>query len=96
MLGNRCLSPPLLLYFITKEYKVEYQRSHKVCIIQGDGVFRLRNVNIVGLYYLFNCDTCFGHSTIFKYTYFPRTYSIDNGSAVFFRILVIIVNSWLH
>jgi hypothetical protein len=33
-------------------------------------VFRLRNVNTVGFYYLFNCATCFGHTTIFKYTYF--------------------------
>jgi hypothetical protein len=46
-------------------------------------VFRLRNVNIVGFYYLFNCATCFGHTTIFKHTYFPRTYSIDNGIVVF-------------
>jgi hypothetical protein len=32
-------------------------------------VFRLRNVNIVGFNYLFNCDTCFGHTTIFMHTY---------------------------
>jgi hypothetical protein len=51
---------------------------------QGEGVFRLRNVNIVGLYYLFNCATCFGLSTIFMHTYFSSTYSIDNVSVVFF------------
>jgi hypothetical protein len=50
---------------------------------QGEGVFRLRNVNIVGFYYLFNCATSFGHTTIFKYTCFPRNYSIDNGSVFF-------------
>jgi hypothetical protein len=44
-------------------------------VSQGKSVFRLRNVNIVGFYYLFNCATYFGHTTIFKYTYFPRTYS---------------------
>jgi hypothetical protein len=51
---------------------------------QGESVFRLRNFNIVGFYYLFNCATCFGYTTIFGCTYFPRTYSIDNGSVVFF------------
>jgi hypothetical protein len=35
-------------------------------IDQDEGIFRLRNVNILGFYYLFNCATCFGHSTIFK------------------------------
>jgi hypothetical protein len=40
-----------------------------VCILlrvwdQGDSVFRLRNFNIVGFYYLFNCATCFGHTTM--------------------------------
>jgi hypothetical protein len=35
---------------------------------QGESVFRLRNFNVVGFYYLFNCATCFGHMTIFKYT----------------------------
>jgi hypothetical protein len=39
---------------------------------QGKSVFRLHNVNIVGFYYLFNCAKCFGHTTIFRYTYFPR------------------------
>jgi hypothetical protein len=43
---------------------------------QGESVFRLRNFNIVGFYYLFNCATCFGHTTIFEHTYFHRTYSI--------------------
>jgi hypothetical protein len=38
-------------------------------------VFRLRNLIIVGFYYLFTCATCFGHTTIFKYLYFPMTYS---------------------
>jgi hypothetical protein len=50
---------------------------------QGECVFRLCNFNIVGTYYFFNCATCFGHTTIFRNTYFPRTYSIDNGSVVF-------------
>jgi hypothetical protein len=46
-----------------------------VCILlQGEGVFHLHNVNIVDFYYLFNCATCFGHTTIFMHTYFPRTY----------------------
>jgi hypothetical protein len=46
-----------------------------VCILlhvwyQGESVFRLRNFNIVGFYYLFNCATCFGHTTIlWKYVY---------------------------
>jgi hypothetical protein len=58
-----------------------------VCILlrvwdQDEGVFCLRYVNIIGFYYLFNCATCFGHMTIFKNAYFPRTYSIDNGSTV--------------
>jgi hypothetical protein len=52
------------------------------------GVFRLRNVNIVGFYYLFNCATCFGHTTVFNDPYFPRTYSIDYGSVVFRIILI--------
>jgi hypothetical protein len=63
---------------------------------QGDGVFSLRNVNIVRFYYVFNCATCFGHTTIFKHTYFSRTYSIDNESVVFFIILVVIANISLH
>jgi hypothetical protein len=50
---------------------------------QGESVFVLHNINIAGFYYLFNCATCFGYTTIFKYTHFPRTYSIDNGSVVF-------------
>jgi hypothetical protein len=42
-----------------------------VCILlrvrdQGESVFRLYNVNIVGLHYLFNCATCFGHTIIFR------------------------------
>jgi hypothetical protein len=48
---------------------------------QGESVFRLRKVNIVGFYYLFNCATCFGHTAIFMHTYFPRTSSIDNAHA---------------
>jgi hypothetical protein len=36
---------------------------------QGESVFRLRNFNILEFYYLFNCATCFGHTTIFKYTF---------------------------
>jgi hypothetical protein len=60
-----------------------------VCILlcvwdQGEGIFRLRNVNIVGFYYLFKCATCFGHTTIFNYIYIPRTYSIDNGSVILY------------
>jgi hypothetical protein len=51
---------------------------------QGESVFRLRNVNVVGFYYLFNCATCFGNTTIFRHAYFPMTYSTDNGSVVFF------------
>jgi hypothetical protein len=38
-------------------------------LCQGESVFRLRNVNIVYFYYLFNCATCVGHMTILKYTY---------------------------
>jgi hypothetical protein len=50
-----------------------------VCILlhvwdRGENVSRLLNFNIIGFYYLFNCATCFGHTTFFKYTYFPRTY----------------------
>jgi hypothetical protein len=59
------------------------QKETQVCqlnaIDQGEGFFRLRNVNIVGFYYLFNCVACFGHSTIFMNTYFPRAYSTDKG-----------------
>jgi hypothetical protein len=55
-------------------------RQEKDLNIGCESVFRLRNVNIIGFYYLFNCAKCFGHMAIFKYTYFPRTYSIDNGS----------------
>jgi hypothetical protein len=54
---------------------------------QGECIFRLCNANIVGFYYLFNCATCFGHMTIFKHTYFPRTYSIDNGSIDFLELI---------
>jgi hypothetical protein len=48
-----------------------------VCILlrvwdRGESVFCLRNFNIVGFYYLFNCATYFGHTTILKYTYFPN------------------------
>jgi hypothetical protein len=62
-----------------------------VCILlrvwdQGESVFRVHNFNIVGFYYLFNCATCFGHTTIFKYTYFQRTYSNNNGSVGFFNV----------
>jgi hypothetical protein len=32
---------------------------------QSESVFRLHNVNIVDFYYLFNCATCFAHTTIF-------------------------------
>jgi hypothetical protein len=46
---------------------------------QSESVFRLRNVNIVDLYHLLNCATFFGYMTIFKYTYFPRTYSIEEN-----------------
>jgi hypothetical protein len=38
----------------------------KLCLKQGESAFRLRNFNIVSFYYLFNCDTCFGHTTIFS------------------------------
>jgi hypothetical protein len=34
--------------------------------IEGESFFRLRNGNIVGFYHLFNCATCFGHTTIFR------------------------------
>jgi hypothetical protein len=66
-----------------------------VCILlrvldQGESVFLLRNFNIVGFYYLFNCATCFGHTTIFMHTYFLRTYSIDNGSVVFLCLKMVV------
>jgi hypothetical protein len=38
---------------------------------QGESVFRLRNVNNVDFYYLFNCAKRFGHTTIFRHIYFP-------------------------
>jgi hypothetical protein len=43
----------LFLFFLT------------LCLHQGESVFRLYNVSIVDFYYLFNCATCFGHTTIF-------------------------------
>jgi hypothetical protein len=45
---------------------------------QGEGVFRLRNVNIVYFYYLFNYATYLGHSTIFKHMY-PWRWSNDQN-----------------
>jgi hypothetical protein len=53
---------------------------------QGESVFRLHNVNIVGFYYLFNCATCSGHTTIFKHTYFPRTSENDLNTTNFMQI----------
>jgi hypothetical protein len=45
----------------TRENVPEYGRETN----QGESVFRLRNVNIVGFYSLFLCATCFDNSTIF-------------------------------
>jgi hypothetical protein len=33
---------------------------------QSESVFRICKFIFVGFYYLFNNDTCFGHTTIFK------------------------------
>jgi hypothetical protein len=41
-------------------------------LYQGESFFRLRNVNIVSFYYLFNCATCFGHTTIFNILFSNR------------------------
>jgi hypothetical protein len=41
-----------------------------IIIIKVRGFFRLRNVNIVGFFAIYLIATCFGHTTIFKLTYF--------------------------
>jgi hypothetical protein len=63
------------------EFKCHLIVSELTAEIRVWGVlFRLRNVSIVGVCYLLNCATCFGHTTIFKQnTYFPKTY---NGSVL--------------
>jgi hypothetical protein len=64
--------------------------------IKVRGVFHLRNVNIVGFCYLFNCFNCsmFQSYDHLQVDIFSRIYSTDNGSIVFFTILDIIVNDY--
>jgi hypothetical protein len=65
----------------------------QVTKIKVRGVFCLRNVNIVGFYYLFNMP----HVSVIRPSssrnIFARTYSTDDGSVVF-RILLNIMNNY--
>jgi hypothetical protein len=60
--------------------------------VRGGG-FHLRNVNIVGFYYLFNCYMFRSYDHLHA-DIFSRIYSADNGTVLFFRILDIIVNGY--
>jgi hypothetical protein len=57
--------------------------------------FHVCNVNIVGVYYLFNCYMFrpYDHLQANILVYLHRTYSTDNGSVVF-RMSVNIMNNY--
>jgi predicted amino acid racemase len=52
-----------------------------ICFIKVRGVFRLRNVNIVGFYYLFNCFNCYMFRSYdnLQVDIFSRIYSMGIG-----------------
>jgi hypothetical protein len=64
-----------------------------VCDIKGEGVFRLRNFNIVGFFTIYLIANMFRSYNHLQADIFSRTYSTDKGSVVF-RILVIIMNDY--
>jgi hypothetical protein len=53
---------------------------------QGESVsFYATLISWVSTIY-FNCATCFGHTTIFRYTYFPRTFLATDPLSVVNRV----------
>jgi hypothetical protein len=67
------------------------------CTHLCESVFRLRNFNIVGFYYLCNCATCLGHTTIFKYTHLcDSVFRLRNFNIVGFLHLFYCATCFCH